>query len=51
VGTVKEYREQGYETEEFVGPEMGSDMDPIDASGNVLYPWLEPGFKEDMTSV
>ena len=51
VGTVREYREQGYETEEFVGPDMGSEMDPIDASGNVLYPWLEPGFKEDMTSV
>jgi hypothetical protein len=51
VGTVKEYREQGYETEEFVGPEMGSDMDPIDASGNVLYPWIDPNFKEEMTSV
>jgi len=51
VGTVREYREQGYETEELVGPEMGDQMDPIDASGNVLYPWLQPGFKEDMTSV
>lgn len=51
VGTVQQYRETGYETDDIVGPELGTDMDPIDGSGNVLYPWLEPGFKEDMTSV
>ena len=35
VGTVKEYRETGY---------------PIDANGNVVYPWNEPGFKGDTDS-
>lgn len=50
VGTVKEYRETGYETDEVEGPEMGKEMDPIDASGQVLYPWLKPGFKGDTDS-
>jgi hypothetical protein len=41
VGTVQQYRETGYETDDIVGPELGTDMDPIDASGNVLYPGYE----------
>jgi hypothetical protein len=41
IGTVEQYRETGYETDDIVGPEMGTDMDPIDASGNVLYPGYE----------
>jgi hypothetical protein len=37
VGTVEEYREQGYETDEFKGPELGDSMDPVDASGKVSW--------------
>ena len=50
VGTVKEYRETGYQRDDVEGPEMGDDMDPIDANGNVVYPWNEPGFKGDTDS-
>ena len=51
VGTVKEYRETGYETDEVMGPEMGDEsFDKILASGEVVYPWNEPGFKGDTDS-
>ena len=50
VGTVKEYRETGYETDEVMGPEMGEEMDLIDAQGQVAYPWLDPNFAGDTDS-
>jgi hypothetical protein len=50
VGTVKEYRETGYETDEVIGPELGEEMDLIDAQGQVAYPWLDPNFAGDTDS-
>lgn len=37
IGTVEEYREQGYETDEVKGPELGDRMDPVDSLGKIAW--------------
>lgn len=56
IGTVKEYRAQGYEDEASLAdgvkrPQMNDEsFDMVLASGEVVYPWDQPGFKGDEDS-